>query len=235
MGNSLIINRSPSEVRVALLENGSTAEVYVERSAERGVVGNVYRGKVVRVLPGMQAAFVEVGLDRTGFLYVNDAVPRDLSRQNDGEEGAPKQSQDKSRRDPVANIADVLKQGQEILVQVQKEPLGTKGARLTRHITIPGRHVVFMPFSDHVGVSLRIDKDDERARLKEVLEELALDGTGFIVRTAAEDVEGDVLAREGKLLIEMWKDIEKRGNKKVISRKNYLNLNKKSRKKLPPK
>jgi ribonuclease G len=222
MGNSLVINRSPSEIRVALLENSETCEVYVERERERGVVGNVYRGKVARVLPGMQAAFVEIGLERTGFLYVDDSTPRDETH-SDSDAGSAAKEGDSApqtgvergrfRSAPVGNIGDFVSKGQDILVQVQKDPLGTKGARLTRHVSLPGRHIVYMPFSDHVGVSHRIEPDEERQRLKVLLEQASEGDDGFIAQTAAEGVDDDTLVREAKLLAQMWKDIEKRGNK----------------------
>lgn len=217
MSNSLVIQSTISEVRVALLEDSSPVEVYIERKAERGVVGNVYRGRVVRVLPGMQAAFVELGLARTGFLYVNDAVERACVPEPENKEGEESSSEGASsgvpvnRGLPVANIADVLTEGQEILVQVQKEPLGTKGARLTRHITIPGRNLVYMPFSDHVGVSLRIADLEERERLRLALEEIQTEGCGFIIRTAAEGADVKELQEEATMLEKIWRDIEAKG------------------------
>lgn len=228
MSDSLIINSSPSEVRVALLENGVPVEIYIERRAERGVVGNIYRGRVVRVLPGMQAAFVDVGLERTAFLYVNDAIERLPTPSEYSDESATgehralqaptaRTTDDEGRRGfrdaPLANIADVLKQGQEILVQVQKEPLGTKGARLTRHVTIPGRTLVYMPFSQHIGVSRRIEDTDERERLKEIVAGIGEKNGGYIVRTASEGETAERLQREGKVLAQIWSDISKRGAK----------------------
>ncbi len=223
MASSLIINSSPTEVRVALLEDRQTVEVHIERAAERGVVGNIYRGRVVRVLPGMQAAFVEVGLDRTAFLYVNDAVLDRPSRAaengasekaggNGEEQGSRSTPGRRPRPQPVANIADVLKQGQDILVQVQKAPLGNKGARLTRHVTMPGRFLVFMPHSEHIGVSHRVQVQEERERLRQAVADLAPAGNGFIVRTAAEGVDDETLGREADLLIKLWRDVERRGN-----------------------
>jgi ribonuclease G len=237
MGSSLVINANPSEVRVALLEDRQPVEVYIERTAERGVVGNIYRGRVVRVLPGMQAAFVEVGLDRTAFLYVNDAVLSEQpssSSSADGADGARDRAGDggddggdrdghgnpdtesagrRRRAQPIAEIADVLREGQDVVVQVQKEPLGTKGARLTRRVTIPGRHLVYMPFADHIGVSHRIDSEEERERLRAALAEVGPPGSGFIVRTAAEGLEADVLRREAAVLVKLWGEIERQGER----------------------
>ena len=233
MDNSLVINSTRSEVRVAILENESTVEVYIERKADRGVVGNIYRGRVVRVLPGMQAAFVDLGLERTGFLYVNDAVPRVPAPISDEKNAEPdenllRDSKNRvvgaSRSQPIANIADVVQQGQEILVQVQKEPIGTKGARLTRHITIPGRNLVYMPFSEHTGVSLRIEDLEERERLRLAVEENKISGTGFIVRTAAEGVEAEELQREARRIEKIWKDIEVRGESGPVPRLVFSDL-----------
>ncbi|MEM6531585.1 MAG: Rne/Rng family ribonuclease [Myxococcota bacterium] len=194
MGDTLVINHGPSETRVALLSNGVPVELYVERDRDRSVVGNVYRGRVVRVLPGMQAAFVEVGLDRTGFLYVDDAVLQPPDTQGS------------------LDIGSILKSGQEVMVQVQKEPIGTKGARLTRQITVPGRNLVYMPFNPHIGVSRRIEDEEERERLREILQDASTEhGGGFIVRTAAEGIEQGKLVRETQLLHQMWHGIERRG------------------------
>ncbi len=230
MGTCLVVNSTPSEVRVALLENDAPVEVHVERSSERGVVGNVYRGRVVRVLPGMQAAFVDIGLERSGFLYVNDALPRaaasveepsgEAKEDEDGDEDPPalaettesKHGRRGFRAPPAANIGDVVKQGQEILVQVQKAPIGQKGARLTRHVTLPGRHLVFMPFSEHIGVSHRIADPEERERLRAAVQAVRPPGMGFILRTAAEGVDDDSLTREAQILVQMWKDLEKKGS-----------------------
>lgn len=225
MASSLIVNASPTEIRVALLEERQPVEVHIERPAERGVVGNIYRGRVVRVLPGMQAAFVDLGLDRTGFLYVNDAFldrptraplpsgePDDEVLVNDEDRPGLADGGRRSRALPVANIAEVLKQGEEILVQVQKEPLGAKGARLTRHVTVPGRYLVFMPFSGHIGVSHRLQSAEERERLRREIEGITAPGCGFIVRTAADGVDGETLRREAELLSKLWRDIEQRGS-----------------------
>jgi ribonuclease G len=236
MGDMLVINSSPTEVRVAFVENRVLAEVYVERRAERGVVGNIYRGRVVRVLPGMQAAFVDVGLERTAFLYVNDALPRapevneesEEPRAMDESQPGAQTTDDQRRRGfraaPLADIGEILKKGQEIVVQVQKDPLGTKGARLTRHVTIPGRNLVFMPFSDHIGVSRRIEEPEERERLKKILAGARPEGSGFIVRTAAEGEEEQQLLREAKLLVQMWRDIECKGGEGATPRLIFADL-----------
>ena len=143
----ILINVTPSEVRAALLENGILQEVYVERSARRGVISNIYKGRVSRVLPGMQGAFIDIGLERTGFLHVSDiAKPRNGIETNE----------------ELPNIRDLVREGGEVLVQVVKDPLGNKGARLTTHITLPSRHLVLLPKGEGVGLSARIEDEEER-------------------------------------------------------------------------
>ncbi|MBI3178355.1 MAG: Rne/Rng family ribonuclease [Deltaproteobacteria bacterium] len=231
MSDTLVINSTPSEVRVAYLEGGVAVEVYIERRGERGVVGNIYRGKVVRVLPGMQAAFVDVGLERTAFLYVNDALPQAAAPADEpggaaeapGAETADEQGRRGQREEPLANIADVVKVGQDILVQVQKEPLGTKGARLTRHVSLPGRTLVYTPFSAHLGVSRRIDDAAERERLRAAVQTTA-GQDGYIVRTAAEGEPAERIAREAQLLRQMWTDIAAKGERGPAPRLVYADL-----------
>jgi ribonuclease G len=172
---------------VAILEEDQVAEVFVERERHRGVVGNVYKGRVSKVLPGMQSSFIDLGLERDGFLYVADVI--DTMEEFDkleSDDDAPKSRDDRNK--PQPKIEDLLKEGQEILVQVVKEPLGTKGARLTSHVTMAGRFLVFMPTVDHVGVSRKIESRDERGRLRGIVKEFR-DIHGFtggvIIRTAA--------------------------------------------------
>ena len=237
-GQTLVINSCPTEVRIALLEQGVPVELYVERRADKGVVGNIYRGHVVRVLPGMQAAFVDIGIERTGFLYVNDALPRVMSSPTEEDPPTPLRGRpipepqvmtetntdvtDHTldteaprgfRAPPSVNIADLLSEGQDILVQVQKEPIGSKGARLTRHITLPGRNLVLMPFSDHLGVSHRIVDPEERERLRQALADLAAEGIGCIVRTAAEGMDIEQLRRETWRQKQIWQEILAKGSK----------------------
>ena len=169
----ILINVTPSEVRAALLENGVLQEVYVDRTASHGLISNVYKGRVSRVLPGMQAAFVDIGLERTAFLHVSDIS---------GKNGA-------GNNDDFPDIRELVREGDELLVQVVKDPLGNKGARLTTFITLPSRHLVLLPRSDTVGISARIEDEEERERLKTMVEGLLekreLD-CGIIVRTVAE-------------------------------------------------
>ena len=148
MSEEILINVTPVETRVALVENGMLQEAYVERASRKGIVGNIFKGKVVRVLPGMEAAFVDIGLERAAFIHASDVMPQDgESRNNDGNEGGRS----------VPDIRTLLREGQSLVVQVTKDPIGTKGARLTTQLSIPSRYLVFMPGVSHVGISQRIE------------------------------------------------------------------------------
>ena len=172
MSTDILINSRSYEVRLALVENNILSEFHMQRPMEKGLKGNIYRGRVVRVLPGMQAAFVDIGLERTGFLYVDDVYVSEkyIEKRMLGHEPAlavdepsPVQSENNIRRSQGHNIEDLLTEGQDILVQVAKEPIGTKGARLTCHITLPCRNLVFMPLTDHIGVSRKIEDEEIRS------------------------------------------------------------------------
>jgi ribonuclease G len=218
MPSDLIINVGPGETRVALLENGAVVELHIERAGDRSIAGNIYKGRVVRVLPGMQAAFVDIGLDKAAFLYVSDvydSVEEEMAEImiGSGEEeqaagGEPAQAANKLERD--IHIEDRLQEGQEVLVQVAKEPLGSKGARITSHVSIPGRHLVLMPTVDHVGVSRRIEHDKERRRLRELILAVKPPTCGFIARTAAEGVERDQIKAEMDFLLKLWQNIQRK-------------------------
>ncbi len=217
MTTEILINARSYEVRVALVENGNLSEFHLQRPTEKGLIGNIYRGKVVRVLPGMQAAFVDIGLDRTGFLYVDDVYisQNELDKQmliNDfGQEQynfAPVLPEDEMRRSQGMNIEDLLTEGQDILVQVSKDPIGTKGARLTCHITLPGRNLVFIPLTDHIGVSRKIDDEGIRQALRAKIEALRPQGTGFIVRTVAEHAAEEELEADMEFLLLLWDEIK---------------------------
>jgi len=194
VSEELLINVTPQETRVAFVENGLLQEVHIERSSKRGLVGNIYRGMVVRVLPGMQAAFVDIGLERTAFLHANDIV------NGYSEEGAEGKL-----------IQQLVREGEQIVVQVVKDPLGTKGARLTTQLSMPSRFLVYLPDSEHLGISQRIDNSEERDRLREVIRSNSgsLSG-GFIVRTAAEGIPGEILARDIEFLRRLWGEIAER-------------------------
>ena len=199
MPNALILNCSPHEVRVALLEEGKVAEIYVERRRDASLVGNIYKGRVIRVLPGMQAAFVDIGLDRAAFLYAGDvAEPKKSSTTTLSE----------ARMDLATRpIQSLVHEGQELMVQVAKEPIGTKGARVTTHVSIAGRHLVFMPTMEHIGVSRRITDEEERRRLRDILETLVPHGGGFVARTAAETRTPEELQADLEFLRQVWNDI----------------------------
>jgi ribonuclease G len=248
MVKEMIVSSNDHETRVALLEDDQVAELFIERERQRGVVGNVYKGRVSKVLPGMQSAFVDVGLERDGFLYVTDVVNtlEEFERiagddedeaEAEGEEGtagepgpaaaveppaegatAPtdtpkRRGAERGEKPPEPRIEELLKEGQEIIVQVVKEPLGTKGARLTSHVTIPGRFLVFMPTVDHLGVSRKIAAREERARLRGIVRQFR-EAHGFagglIIRTAAagrpdEDIVSDLTFFHG-----VWQEVRRR-------------------------
>src|ERR1044071_7558073 len=211
MQKEMIVSSNGHETMVAILEDDLVAEIFVERERHRGVVGNVYKGRVSKVLPGMQSSFIDLGLERDGFLYVADVIDTldefDKLSGDDDEDGGGKGRNGAGSREaraerPQPKIEELLKEGQEIIVQVVKEPLGTKGARLTSHVTMPGRFLVFMPTVDHIGVSRKIESREERGRLRGIVREFR-DAHGFtggvIIRTAAggrpkEDIVSDLEA-----------------------------------------
>jgi len=206
----IICSTTGREVRVALMEDGRLAELQIDRGDERGFVGNVYLGRVVRVLPGMQAAFVDIGLERAAFLYVGDIYPELLNLAQSGDEG-PQPSDDQPRaqaRSGQPAIQDLLSEGQEIVVQVAKDPIGTKGARLTTQLALPGRFLVFMPTVEHVGISRRIDKDKERRRLRDFVEKNRKKGMGYIVRTVCEGAPTSALKADMEFLERTWARIQ---------------------------
>jgi ribonuclease G len=213
----IIVATTGREVRVALLESARLVELHIDRGDERGFVGNVYLGKVVRVLPGMQAAFVDIGLERAAFLYVGDIYPDLLHMHEESEDRDPAAEEetpgpeDKPRAQPRAGqpaIQDLLKEGQEIVVQVAKDPIGTKGARLTTHIALPGRYLVFMPTVEHVGISRRIEKEKERRRLRDFVERHRKKGMGYIVRTVCEGAPTEALRTDMEFLERTWERIQ---------------------------
>ena len=219
MPNSLlVINADGPETRVALVEDGYLGELYIERKQERGIAGNIYKGRVERVLPGMQAAFVNIGTEKSAYLHVSDVrgTPDDLRRlfASDSSRGSDRddddEEDDRRAAGGGARIEELLKEGQEIVVQVTKEPISTKGARTTRYISLPGRHLVFMPTVDHIGISRRIGSDKERRRLREIVESMRPPGTGFIVRTVAEGVSEKELRSDMEFLIKLWNSVVQR-------------------------
>lgn len=206
MANELIINVTSQETKVALLEDRGLAELYIERTKGRGIVGNIYKGKVVKVLPGMQAVFVDIGLEKASFLYVSDVY----GGMEDYEEMGFQGEEVPTYFNSSAQIEDLLSEGQEVVVQVSKEPLGTKGTRVTSYITLPGRYLVFMPTVDHVGVSRRIRDEKERRRLREIIQTIKPGSSGFIVRTASEGAEPDEIRNDMEFLLRLWNNIQKK-------------------------
>lgn len=206
MSTVLFLSVNPFETRVAVVESSRLVSYRAERHRTSSVVGNLYKGRVNRVLPGMQAAFVDIGLPRNAFLYVREAggILDDFTDIFLAEEN-PSEQPDASNSD----ISDLLRQGQEVLVQVVKDPLGTKGARLTTHISLPGRFLVYLPNVRQIGISRRITDDDERTRLKEMVESFE-DPGGWIVRTAGEDKGPSELEADRKNLIRFWERIQAR-------------------------
>ncbi|HEY8723813.1 MAG TPA: Rne/Rng family ribonuclease, partial [Gaiellaceae bacterium] len=192
----LVISVDAGEKRVAVLEDDQVAEVYLERPERRSIAGNIYLGVVDNVLPGMEAAFVEIGLEKNGFLYVDEIIGPEL-------EG--------SRSKSARKITDLIQRGEKILVQAVKDPMKTKGARLTTEISLPGRFVVYVPHGEGLGVSRRLE-DDERNRLKAILKEHAPKKGGVIVRTAAEGASADDIERDLDFLQRLWKSIEAKAN-----------------------
>jgi ribonuclease G len=218
MSSEIIVNARPHETRVALIINGIVVELHIERKIGRELLGNIYRGRVVRVLPGMQAAFVDIGHDRTAFLYVSDVYNDflDLERIMVGNNEVPERlglldfdmPHPNSYNSVPFQIEDMLREGQNIMVQVSKEPIGNKGARITSHISLPGRHLVLMPTVDHIGVSRRIEDNSEKERLKEIIQEIRPADTGFIVRTVSEGISKEELIPEMKSLLALWSKIQ---------------------------
>ena len=198
MNAEILVNFTPMETRVALVENGVVQEVIVERSQRRGLVGNIYKGKVVRVLPGMQAAFVDIGLEKAGFLHADDVRPGDTDKASG----------------PTPDIRQLLREGQKLVVQVTKDPIGSKGARLTAQLSVSSRYLVFMPSVSHIGVSQRIEGEEERNRLRESLLEAlggeAPPGDGYILRTVTDGATVDDLRGDIEFLKRMWSLIQEK-------------------------
>jgi ribonuclease G len=259
MNKEMIISSNGHETRVAILEDDQLAELFVEREQNRGVVGNVYKGRVSKVLPGMQSSFVDIGLERDGFLYVSDVIANldEYERDDEDDDGAKgakgangangangtdgaaangvavegssapperrgrdrreRRDRDDEKRAPEPKIEELLKEGQDVIVQVAKEPLGTKGARLTCHVTLPGRFLVFMPTVDHIGISRKIDSRDERSRLrgivKEFREQHSFSG-GVIIRTAASGRSKEDILADLNYFYKIWVDMRQRGEQR---------------------
>ncbi len=221
MYKHIVINVAEHETRVALLEDGNIAELLIERGDVSDIAGNIYKGKVQRVLPGMQAAFVDIGLNQAAFIYVNDLI---VSNYNNNIEQLLIYSNEvddsiqsvniEGSTSPAINrdwqIEELITEGQEVMVQVAKAPMGTKGARITTNISLPGRLLVLMPTSDHIGISRRIEDTTERNRLKDMVESLRQNDFGYIVRTAGEGAQEEKLAYEMGFLNNLWENVQKK-------------------------
>lgn len=232
IGKQLIINASAFETRVALIEGGHVAEYYIERQRDRGIVGSIFKGRVLRVLPGMQSAFVDIGLERSAFLYGGDIQPpggpanelpdffedADKTAINATADEFVLQPNDSTNSTPQRpqrffKIADLVKEGQEVLVQVAKDSIGSKGARITTYLSFPGRYVVLMPNINHIGISRRIVNEEERARLKNIVQQIRPDGMGIIVRTASEGVSNEKLTADIDFLLKLWETVKAKAAK----------------------
>jgi len=239
----LVINCTSFETRIALIEAGQVSEYYIERNCDRGIVGSIYKGKVVRVLPGMQSCFVDIGLERAAFLYGGDIQsenPDDAFPEifDDDEKGRPNLAPTDVDEDSLAaedktkssasrsssgaenysprkhiKIYDLVKEEQEIIVQVAKDAISTKGARITTYLSLPGRYVVLMPNINHIGVSRRISTEEERNRLRNLIQSIKPDNVGIIVRTASEHIPDDKIIADIEFLIKLWDNIRTKSAK----------------------
>jgi len=216
----LLINVTPSETRVALIENGMLQEVHIEREAKRGLVGNIYLGKIIRVLPGMQAAFVDINLEKAAFLHASDINSKLMLNTNN----IDKDSSKNKLSDPIPDIQSLVHEGQYLMVQVVKDPLGTKGARLTTDLTLPSRYLVLIPNASHTGISQRIDDVNERERLKKIVSPYCDENHGFIVRTAAEGASEVELKHDAEFLRRVWSKVDERKRRKQIKFAIYQDL-----------
>lgn len=212
MGREIAINVTREETRVAVLDNNTVTELYVDRAKQKDFVGNIYKGRVAKVLPGMQAAFVDIGLEKAAFMHVSDVCtdtePGDTLVDTEEDEKGPEMP--RPRRQTMRPIEELLHEGQELMAQISKGPIGTKGPRVTTYISLPGRYLVFMPYVDHIGVSRRIPKEDERARLKDIMKRLRRPGQGYIVRTVSEGVKEEDLQSDVEFLSALWQDVQKK-------------------------
>ncbi len=211
MQKELLVDVQEEQTLVTVVEDGVLMEVYVEREMNKRIVGNIYYGIVENVLPGMQAAFVNIGLEKNAFLFVEDAIPS-------------KSINEDINTNIKLNIRDILKEGQQVLVQVSKEPVGNKGARVTTNITLPGRYTVLMPFVDYIGISRRIENETERERLKEIAQKIKPENCGVIIRTVAENAEDSELKSDLENLVALWNRTEAKIKKTSAPKIIYRDL-----------
>ena len=216
MSKELIVDIGMVENRVALVEDGELAEIYIERPCSGRMAGNIYRGKVSSVLPGMQAAFIDIGYEKNAFLYVGDIVV---------DKGCSEDEEDAARHLKDCNIGDMVKAGQELTVQVIKEPIGSKGPRVTTNITLPGRHLVLLPNAEYTGVSRRIENENERIKLKKIAGKLKPKGMGLIARTASEGLEEEDFIQDLDFLLKLWDGIRRKERSGPVPRLIYKDMN----------
>lgn len=219
MPSEILINVTREEIRVGLLESGQVVEFYVERKRDASLVGNIYKGKVVKILPGMQSAFVDVGLEKAAFLYVADI----MTEIEDYAQFLEEEDKNNSLEHPVDMVSkkgrqglpieEIIQEGQDLIVQVSKDPIGSKGARVTSYVTLPGRYLVLMPNVEHIGISRRISNEEERARLKGIVENIKPKGYGLIIRTASDGCTEEELKKDLEFLLLLWENIQKKKDK----------------------
>ncbi|MES0371023.1 MAG: Rne/Rng family ribonuclease [Mariprofundaceae bacterium] len=235
MSAELLVNVAPFETRIARVESGQAEELYIERENERGLKGNIYKGRVQRVLPGIQAAFVDIGMEKAGFLYAGDiAVPESHEAElaaAEEVENTPEDAADTSvgqedqHRRSIPSISTLLREGQEILVQVSKDPIASKGPRLTSLVSLAGRYLVYLPTVDHVGIARRLEDTDERERLINIGQEIKPEGGGLIIRTVAEGHSKKDLKKDLDFLLKLWSDLEKRSQHSSPGSMIFTDLN----------
>lgn len=217
MKKEIIINSTPRETRIGMLEGNTLVEVFIERKKDKGILGNIYKGRVLKVLPGMQAAFVDIGLPKAGFLYVADI--QDLTEEYEDyfldeiPENGEEEKLASSTTQPPLRIEEMLREGQDIIVQISKEPLGNKGARLTNRIALPGRYLVFLPGEDHVGISRRISDENERVKLRSLIQGIKPPEGGLIARTVGEGATEDEFTGDLNFLLKLWNKIREKAEK----------------------
>ncbi len=222
MSTELLVNTTPFETRIARIENGLAEEVYIERERERGLKGNIYKGRVQRVLPGIQAAFVDIGMHKSGFLYAGDIAAPEAEPLEDDNPEVEKSSDESdesesepSRRRVIPPINTLVREGQDILVQVSKDPISSKGPRLTSLLSLAGRYLVYLPELEHVGIARRMEGQKERERLLAIGHDIRPDNAGLIIRTVAEGHSKEELQDDLNFLIRLWSDIEKRSKNTI--------------------
>lgn len=230
MSSDILVNVTREEIRVGLLEGGQVVEFYVERKRDASLVGNIYKGKVVKILPGMQSAFVDIGLEKAAFLYVADIMTDiedyasflEEEYKNNALEHSVEIVSKRGRQD--LPIEEILHEGQDMLVQVSKDPIGSKGARVTSYVTFPGRYLVLMPNVEHIGISRRISDETERTRLRGIVENIRPKGYGLIIRTASDGCTEEELKKDLEFLILLWENIQKKRDRVAAPSLLYSDL-----------